>query len=325
MSSFNYQKICLDLLRNLSPRTEEVISQRFGLKTGKRKTLEAIGKNYGITRERVRQIEKDGFSKIKPRIKQHQEVFQYFNNQIKSFGGLKKENILLEKLSNKKDWPQVYFLLTLGNDFKKFRETKEFYPFWTFSQNSLTSIEETIDSFYQGLKKTKCPLTLNAIKPFGSLPENSLISYLEIFKKFQKNSENLFGLKEWPEINPHGVKDLAFLVLKKEKTPLHFNQITKLIRKALPQTVHNELIRDERFVLVGRGIYALKEWGYESGEVKDVIFKTLERAKKPLTREEILGQVLQQRLVKENTILLNLSNKKYFLRDLQGKYIIRKA
>ena len=96
-------------------------------------------------------------------------------------------------------------------------------------------------------------------------------------------------------------------------------------RPALIQTVHNELIKDPRFVLVGRGIYALSEWGYYPGQVKDVILKVLKEKRRPLTKEEILEKVLSQRLVKENTILLNLSNKKYFLRNSQGKYWVKEA
>ena len=121
------------------------------------------------------------------------------------------------------------------------------------------------------------------------------------------------------------MKDKAYLVFKKENKPLHFTEVASLIDSALPQTVHNELIKDSRFVLVGRGIYALKEWGYERGYVKDVIFKVLKSAQKPLDREEILEKVLEQRIVKKNTVLLNLSNKNYFLRTSEGNYTIKEA
>jgi len=148
---------------------------------------------------------------------------------------------------------------------------------------------------------------------------------LEISKKIQKNSEGFFGLKEWPEINPKGVKDKAFLVFKKEQKPLHFAQVAQLIDSALPQTVHNELIKDPRFILVGRGIYALREWGYEPGMVKDVILNILKQAKNPLSKEEILQKTLKQRLVKQNTVFLNLSNRKYFLRTGDGRYKIQES
>jgi len=325
---FNYVKICQDLIKDLPQRQKEVISRRFGLKTGQKETLEAIGKDYGITRERVRQIEEDGFSRLEPKIGQLQKTFQYFTNQLKNFGDLKKEDTLLQNLGGRRFQSQVCFLLTLGPNFKKVGESDELYSLWTINQNSLVLAKKVIDSFYSQLKKINRPLSLKDYPPPATLALSSnrqaLLAYLEISKKIQKNPEDLFGLKGWPEINPRGVKDKAYLVFKKTQKPLHFNQVAEFIDGALPQTVHNELIRDERFVLVGRGIYALREWGYEPGQVKDVIFKILKKAGKPLTKEEVLQEVLQQRLVKANTVLLNLSNKKYFLRASQG-YTVRKA
>jgi len=321
---FNYAKICQNLIKDLPPRTKEVISRRFGFKTGQKETLEAIGKDYGITRERVRQIEEDGFLRIEPKIGQFQKTFQYFADQLKNFGDLKKEDILLQDLGRRRFQPQIYFLLTLGPNFEKVGESDELYPLWTINQNSLVLAKKVIDSFYTQLKKNNRPLNLKDFQLSYSPPQTALISYLEISKRIQKGPQGLFGLKDWPEINPRGVKDKAYLVFKKTKRPLHFSQVAELIDAALPQTVHNELIRDERFVLVGRGIYALREWGYESGQVKDIIFKILKKAGKPLTKEEILKKVLEQRLVKENTVLLNLSNKKYFLKTSRG-YTIREA
>ena len=338
--NFSYQKICQDILKNLSPRTGEVLSRRFGLKTGERETLEAIGQDFGICRERVRQIEGDGFSKIKPKIEKYQKIFQYFTKQLKNYGDLKKEDILLSELGGEKWKSQVYFLLTLDSRLERFGESEDFHSLWTINRNSLKKAQELINSISRKLEKVGKPTALKDICSLVSLDKRFLTSYteppkearwekrfisstLEISKKIQKNSEDLFGLRDWPEINPRGARDKAYLVFKKAKTPLHFTKVAEFIEGALPQTVHNELIRDERFVLVGRGIYALREWGYEPGQVKDVILKILKDERKPLAKEEILEKTLKQRLVKENTIFLNLSNTKYFLRDSQGKYIVK--
>ena len=80
-----------------------------------------------------------------------------------------------------------------------------------------------------------------------------------------------------------------------------------------------------RFVLVGRGLYALGEWGYQPGQVKDVILSVLKESEKPLTREQVLDKVLKQRIVKANTVFLNLNNKKFFLKNPEGKYQVREA
>src|SRR3990167_4119778 len=50
-------KMVASLIKSLSARNKDIISRRFGLKNGRKETLESIGKSYGITRERVRQIE----------------------------------------------------------------------------------------------------------------------------------------------------------------------------------------------------------------------------------------------------------------------------
>lgn len=325
---FNYQKICSKYLEDLPGRTKDILLRRFGLDApagrGKRETLASIGKNYGITRERVRQIEKDGILKIKPKLKKDQKIFQHFTDSLKKFGDLKKEDILLDKLGRQKFNPHIFFLLTLADQFERFSETRDLHSLWTIDPNSLTPAQEVIDSFYNELINTNKPLELKDYIPPLSLESEALLSYLEISKQIQQNPEGAFGLKDWPEINPRGVKDKAFLVFKKEKRPLHFSEVANLVKPAaLVQTVHNELIRDPRFVLVGRGLYVLGEWGYEKGTVKDIILKTLKKAKKPLLKKELVKEVLKQRFVKENTILLNLSNKKYFLRNSQGKYTLR--
>ena len=313
----NYQKICQELLSDLPRKQKEILLRRFGLAGSKKKTLEAIGRDFGITRERVRQIEEDGLSKIKPKVANYQRVFQHFKQYLKRCGGFKKEEILLEELGGKKYQPQVYFLLTVSDDFKRFSESLNLYSFWSVNEKSLNSLKNTIGTIYSKLKKAGKPL--DSRKLSSSSNYKFLTSYLEVSKEILKNSDDIYGLKDWPEINPRGVKDKAYLVFKKIGKPLHFNEVAELIDGALVQTVHNELIKDPRFVLVGRGVYALKEWGYEPGQVKDVITKVL-KENGPLTQSEILKRVLKQRLVKENTVLLNLSNKKKFLRDPRGKY-----
>ncbi len=297
--------------------------RRFGLEDGERETLEAIGESFGITRERVRQIEEGGLEKIKPEIKNYQDIFQGFYDYFEKQGGLKREINLLSDLGGVKNQAQVYFLLSLDKNFVRFSESEDFHPFWLIDKNCLNFAQKTINTLLNKLKEIKKPLQFKELKAFQPIEEAALTSYLEISKKIQKNPENLFGLKDWPEINPRGIKDKAYLIFKKIGKPLHFTEVTKNIDGALTQTVHNELIRDARFVLVGRGIYALSEWGYTPGQVKDVISMVLKESKKPLTKEEVLNQVLKQRMVKANTILLNLSNKNYFLRNNQGKYMVR--
>jgi hypothetical protein len=322
----NYKNICLEILRDLPEKHKTVILRRFGLQGSDRETLESIGRDFNITRERVRQIESDGLSQLKDKLKSYQQIVQGFSRELKKSGGLRREDALLFHLGGNDFQPQVFFLLTLAEPFYRFSETEEFHPLWTINPASLDLAKETIDSFYAKLKNMNRPMKLHEYKTNSKIDAGALISFLGISKIIHKNQDGFYGLRHWPEINPRGVKDKAFVVFKKHHKPLHFTEVAKLIGpETLPQTVHNELIKDRRFVLVGRGLYALSEWGYEKGQVKDVISRVLKKTAKPMDKQEILREVLKQRMVKENTVLLNLNNKKYFLRTPEGKYTIQKS
>jgi DNA-directed RNA polymerase delta subunit len=337
----NYQKICQNLISDLPDRVRDVIEQRFGLKSDQRKTLEEIGDSYGITRERVRQIEETGFLKMREKTKETKEVFGYFIDEIGKSGGLRREDKLLESLGGSKFQNHVFFLLTFGGNFKKFYQDKDLHSFWAVDNEAVDFAKEVLAFLQKKFGEIEKPLSFEEIKQEVAskfqrqLTDESLESILEISKRIQLGMDGKFGLSDWAEINPRGVKDKAYLVFKKEKRPLHFREVTQLLnspqfvkmfgQKALVQTVHNELIKDQRFILVGRGLYALREWGYQPGVIKDIISMVLEKQEKPLTQEEIVKEVLKQRMVKVNTILINLKNQKYFQKNGEGKYQVREA
>ncbi len=321
MENFNYNKICSDLLSSLTGKQKETILRRFGLGKTNKETLEAIGKDFGVCRERVRQIQVAGLDRIKQKIEKYDKVFQFFLNYLKSFGGLKREDILLEELGGNSNKNEVYFLLSIKEPFQRINENNDFYSCWTTNKTNFQLFKKTIDSLSAQLKKIKTPLPAKKLKT--SLREKALTALLRASKKIQQNEDGLYGLSVWAEINPRGIKDKAYLVFKKANKPLHFREVTELIENSHVQTVHNELIKDPRFILVGRGTYALSEWGYYPGQVKDVILNILKEAKRPLAKNEILKEVLRQRIVKENTILLNLNNKNHFLKNSKGKYTIK--
>jgi len=339
----NYQKLHKDLLKNLPSRTKDVIQRRFGLEGRERETLDAIGKSYGVCRERVRQIEETGINLLKKEIKSpsYQAVFTDLKKKLQEAGDLKREDLLLCRLTPQDFQNQTLFWLTLGDPFFRCPETEDLYPLWTISFDSLNLAKKVIADFEDMFETEKKLIPENQvfdvfkkeISPKTEVRPKAILSYLEVSKRIEQGPDGLFGLVDWPEISPRGIKDKAYLALKKAGKPLHFTQVAKAIdnldicfkNSTLPQTVHNELIRDPRFILVGRGIYALNEWGYFPGQVKDVIVKVLKENKKPLSKDEILEKVLLQRLVKKNTVLLNLQNKKYFSKNPEGKYAIKEV
>lgn len=335
MKKLNYPQLYQKLTKGLSPKVKDIFERRFGVKTGKPETLESIGESFNITRERVRQIEEAGFSVLKKQNKETlDKIFSDFASYFKSKGGFKKEDIALEELGGSKAKPYVLLLLTLGEQFYRVSEKKDFYPFWSIEKNPEAKVSENLDLLVKNISVKRTPLQKKEIfEALGSQMNKEIFnSCLEISKKIQGNYEGKIGLIDWPEIKPRGVKDKSFLVFKKYKKPLHFTKVAELIdtldsnlpnKKTYPQTVHNELIKDPRFVLVGRGTYALAEWGYEPGTIKDVIINFLKEKKKAQSKDDIIKQVLSQRLVAKNTVLVNLNNSKLFEKNSENKYLLR--
>lgn len=321
------------LLQDLDSRKKEILERRFGLKTGQKETLQAIGDDLGITRERVRQIIENTLAQIKER---HGSIlttpFSMLEDYLRQNGGLKKEEKIFQDLAKEEKLKgPILFFLTLGDKFLYFRETFEHYSFWTIDQEAVFKAKETINITIEKLEEIRQPLLLEELKDYISKEIETHIfhSYIEISKYIGRSPDGLLGLIHWPEINPKGLRDKIYLVLKKEGRPLHFFEITQKInelpfqtKRALPESVHNELIRSDLFVLVGRGIYALREWGYQPGTVKEIIIKILREKGKPLSKEEILNEVLKQRIVKENTVFLNLQDRQTFGRTQDGKYYL---
>ncbi|MBU3964279.1 hypothetical protein KKE85_00935 [Patescibacteria group bacterium] len=332
--TINYEKVIDEIFSNLAPRKREVLERRFGLLGQEPLTLQAIGDQLKITRERVRQLENNAFELIREQqgVKL-QKPFEYLSDYFDEHGGVRGELMLLDDLGQDKFRNHVLLLLNLGDDFHKFKETDDFFPFWTTDPKKVQQVKILLNSLIKEFKNTAVPLAIEEVGKRVSVEVKIpvLISYIDISKFVFESPFGLYGLVNWPEIRPRGLKDQAYLVLKRENRPLHFMEIADLIgklpsvnRKILPESVHNELIRNQRFVLIGRGMYALKEWGYEPGTVKDILIKILKQSKKGLTKEEILENILEQRKVQASTILLNLQDKSLFRKDKQGRYFLVK-
>ena len=338
MTKLNYAQLYTKLTKGLSPKSKNIFDRRFGVKNGKPETLESIGDSLHITRERVRQIEEVGFNFVR---KNNQEtldkVFKEFVDYFTKNGGLRREDLVLEELGGKKNKPFVLFFLTISDLFTRVCEKKDFFYFWSIIPDAKNKVKETLDSLVKDIDVVgKVMARKDVIVSFASknnLSNEAVSSYLEISKNIQTNREGKLGLVHWPEIKPRGVKDRAFLTFKKHGKPLHFTDVAKMIdklennqpnKKTYAQTVHNELIKDSRFVLVGRGTYALSEWGYTPGTIKDVIIKVLQTKNQPTHKDEIVKEVLSQRMVAKNTVLMNLNIKNNFDKDDKGNYFIRK-
>lgn len=333
------EEVSKKLFSVLPKRTKDVLEKRFGLaKNSKRMTLDAIGQGYGITRERVRQIEADGLSRIRKSdaMKEVSGVFVALENYFEQNGRVMKESQVLGSLaSNPKNENHIYFLLSLHNPFVRLHENDNLHDRWVHGHSFHANAEKTLSSTVSELRKLGKPVAENKLFEILSASAKTaigesvsapvLLNWAGLSKVISKNYFGEWGLSEFPSIKPRGVRDLSYMVLGKHKEPLHFTQVAEHIgsligKKVHVQTVHNELIKDNRFVLVGRGLYALGEWGYESGMVKDVIEKALSHG--PLSKEKIIELVSKKRFVKPNTIAINLENKKHFKKLGDGRYTI---
>jgi DNA-directed RNA polymerase delta subunit len=328
------------LLLELSPRAMEVITMRYGLgKEPKRMTLESIGGIYGITRERVRQIESFALSAIRKSdtFRNENQIFEELKQVMNENGGIVNEKDFLEYLV--KDigiQNQYHFLLVIGDYFERLREDDEFHHRWTIDDVLSTKVQNSLKLLHGDIEKQELVTEMDIIIKFlnhlkkeikgikGIKDKDRVIRWLSLSKVINKNPLGEWGLSLSPNVKARGIRDLAYLVLRQHGSPMHFKEVASKIekkfnKKANTATCHNELIKDNRFVLVGRGLYALSEWGYKKGVVRDII-KNVLNSNGPLKKDQIVDKVLKERHVRENTILVNLQNGKYFKKNKDGNY-----
>lgn len=335
--TFKPKQVTKRILSSLPPRAHEVIVNRFGLTDdAERKTLEAIGQKYGITRERVRQIENSALALIRKSesFKNEKEVFDELKKLIETLGVIISEQDLLGHLSKDKlTQNHIHLYLNLGEAFTKHKEDEHFKARWSVDSDIAEQIHKSLKNLFSGLSDDELisegeliSRFLDEVKELAEEYKNEEIArrWLSISKKISKNPLGEWGKSTSSSIKTRGVKDYAFLMMRKHGSPMHFREVAKAVaatfdKKCHVATCHNELIKDSRFVLVGRGIYALSEWGYKTGVVRDVI-KELIKKNGPMTKEDIIDQVMKERYLKKNTILVNLQNSKYFKKNSSGQY-----
>ncbi len=329
-----------NLLSDFTPKQRRVVVGRFGLKNGEVMTLQAIGDELKITRERVRQIEGQATKKLREKVKTSAaHILEVAEKHLKSIGDVRRDDLFIQDLlfalgidsSVKYPGEKLRFILFVAGTPSYAKEDEKYGAYWYSDEKAKAKFMEFVKEVTNFLKTGKKQELID--KKLYLMHCKDLVSchLLSIPKHFGVNVFGDFGLAMWPEIGPKTIRDKVYLVLKKHEKPLHFEDIAKYINRygldkksAHVQTVHNELIKDKRFVLVGRGVYALRENGFEAGTVREVIARLLV-THGPLHSTEVVNLVNQQRFLKENTILLNLQNRKHFKRLDDGRYKIREA
>ena len=319
-------------------REREIISRRFGL-NGHKETLEQIGETLSITRERVRQLEKAILIRLRISAEENEipelaAADKILVRNLIEMGRIARISDLANKIYGHKatasEKAGIYFIATFSNSLTVVEENDRYYAAVGIAEygNSL-AIKERVEEIVKVLKANKKPMTLEELDNKLDYAHPDYIKAMASISKLIATLNGVWGLTKWPSVNPKNIRDKIFVILENKKEPMHFSEIAKEIaesnfrrKNVTVQAIHNELIKDDRFVLIGRGIYALSSWGYKKGTISDIIKSILAKSDKPLSREEIVKQVLKVRKVKETTILLNLQNKALFKKVDKNSYTL---
>lgn len=318
-------------------REREIIARRFGL-YDRKETLEQIGELLGITRERVRQLEKVVLTRLKatasggnlPQIKEVEAAILGILSQNGNAMRVSEVAGLLTAQGNKIDQARISFLAELSPNLSVIEESDHFYnAVGTRKVHDEKKMRELTNKIVEAVKTIGKPTDIAAVAAQVGDEDVTHVAALASISKHLAELNGRWGLTKWPMVNPKNIRDKIYVILHENGKHMHFNEIAEAIRESdfkrkdvTTQAIHNELIKDKRFVLIGRGIYALQEWGYKKGTVADMITEVLADAGEPLHRDEIVKRVLKMRYVKETTILLNLQGKPQFKRVAKATYTL---
>lgn len=321
-------------------REREIISRRYGL-FDRKETLEQIGELLGITRERVRQLEKSVISRLRTNAEAGDlpglhEFQTELTAKLKELGNVARVSNLSNEMtgdtSTKIEQSRLAFIAELCPELIVVSDNDHYYQAVAIADiHDDKKIQKHVSSIIDAIKKIGQPASIEEVSKKISHDDPKHVQALSTTSKHLATLNDKWGLIKWPTVNPKNIRDKIYVILQQHGKHMHFNEIAEAIKDSdfkrkdvTTQAIHNELIKDKRFVLIGRGIYALKEWGYKKGTVADIITEVLSEAGEPLHRDEIVKRVLKSRYVKETTILLNLQGKDQFQRVAKATYALAK-
>ena len=332
--ALNTEAIVQDVLNSIDrEREREIIARRYGL-FDRKETLEQIGELLGITRERVRQLEKSVMTKLRQsgtELPHINDVQNAVLTAISEAGETTRITVLAGALTaenTRTDQSRLAFLTELCPSVAVISEDDTYFQAaGNTSVHDTSTIKKEIAQLVEAIKKAGKPVETKEMSKLANMPSDRYATALASISKQLATLNGRWGLVKWPTVNPKNIRDKIYVILSENKKHMHFNEISEAIKASdfkrkdvTTQAIHNELIKDKRFVLIGRGIYALREWGYDKGTVADIISEVLREAGEPLHRDEIVKRVLKSRFVKETTILLNLQSKPQFKRVAKATY-----
>ncbi|HSX07218.1 MAG TPA: sigma factor-like helix-turn-helix DNA-binding protein [Candidatus Saccharimonadia bacterium] len=332
----NTEAVVQDILASIErEREREIIARRYGL-FDRKETLEQIGELLGITRERVRQLEKSVMTRLRvssielPHIAEIETTLVAAIEVIGQTVRISALGAALTAENTRTDQSRLAFLTELTPSISAISEDDNFYQSAGNAKiHDQAGIKAEVAKLVDAIAKAGKPLETREVTKAADMPNDVYTAALASTSKQLATLNGRWGLVKWPTVNPKNIRDKIYVILAENGKHMHFNEIAEAIKGSdfkrkdvTTQAIHNELIKDKRFVLIGRGIYALREWGYKKGTVADIISEVLREAGEPLHRDEIVKRVLKSRFVKETTILLNLQSKSQFKRVAKATYTL---
>lgn len=343
LSKDKLKKELTQLMSYLTPKELEVIRKRFGVSGEEPATLAAVGDKMSLTRERIRQIQVQAIKKLQRAVKSSDILLlnEHLSDYLEQAGGIVTEDELftyvnslfpedLESIRN-----EILLIAEFDKDIKHEHNKVDFKPHYRSINIKFSQIKETSYLAVKALKSEKNIVSKQEIVEFIQskysesytfATEQTIISSLKLDRRLRDHGES-FSLLAWRHVNPRTLFDKIVYVLNETNKPMHFRDIAEaMVGKSLRkknssiQAIHNELIGNSMFVLIGRGTYALKDWGYKEGTVSQVIESILAE-EGPMSLNSLTEKVLQRRKVKEVTIQVNLNSKKeIFRKNNEGQY-----
>lgn len=321
-----------DVLQYCKPKEQLVLVRKFGVLTGKETPLQRIGKDYNLTRERVRQIESQALMRVRRLMvgnAKYIDLIEDAKKILKDNWGILLEDTVISKIVNLKKYefnPQEIKLI-LVSDFdvtylkRNSCLNKCFYIDPLF-EDFLTAMAVYIKQYFDTRGKSVDMyefidhLKSEFSKKYDHIPflktNQFFLHYFESVR-ILKMFDGKVGIEEYVDVHPKTIKLKILYTMRRIEKPIHFQELPNKIMERFPMkniklnTVHNELVKNnDMFVNLGLGLYGLKEWGYQGGTVVEIIIRIFKAAKRPMSVKEISKDLLKEKMVSPNTILLNL-------------------
>lgn len=336
-----------DVLIYCKPKERLVLIRKFGLDGNKETPLQRIGKEYNLTRERIRQIEMQALMRFRRLIvgnDTYMRVLEEAKKILDSQAGILREEKLIAKMINKGifKFTKQELKLILVSDFdvtylKRNKLIDRSFYLEPLYEDLLTKMTHFMLDHFSKRKSSQDLYEFIGymkelfVRDFSEVHyiHNDLF-YINFFETVRGINvfDGKIGLPTFPDVNPKTIKLKILYTMRRINKPIHYQELPAKIMEWFPQkniklnTVHNELVKNnDIFVNLGLGIYGLKEWGYEGGMVKDILVRIFEKNDRPMNVKELCKEMLKEKMVSPNTVMLNLQKyKNMFRRVEKGVY-----